>query len=302
MSNDPNNRWDPPEYLAVTERLFLENRASTLHHIQQAAYLSMAQVLDQVRTKFRDDPKVDGWFWRWIEEATPLNKATAERLLAIGKALKEEPDLAELTNKYTKTAAAFIAKLPPKSRSKVVQELIAQDFVLTTKQLSAVNDLPEVELERAEELVQQLQTTIAKAQLRAATAGTSQDRQNAKQQAAASDKRLQIALERLFEARAKVSELERTNSSRDNVEAALRAQIREQQVKLEEMSIDPQAKRKRAVAKTLVDAANGLDLLLSSLDKYQVDREDLGEEATRALERKMSLVQAKLLEVQMRET
>ena len=290
---DP-QQWDPPEYLAISEREFLKDRAQTLHHIQQAAYLSMSQVLVQVQDKFKNDPLVDGWFWRWIEEATPLNKALADRLLAIGKAVKEEPAIAELTRQYTHSSAAIVSRLPPKVRKRVVSELLEHNEILTSVQLRALTTAPEVELEAAEQLVQQLQTTIAKAQIRVATSASSVDRGNAKKSIDAGQRRLQLALEKLSEARAKVAELESNNDSQSKVEALLRAQLKQQQLKLEEATLDPEAKRKRALAKTLVDAANGLDLLLASLDKYSVDRADIGSEAASALERKMLLVQQKL--------
>jgi hypothetical protein len=268
-----------------------------MHSVQQVAYFTMAQILLQVQEKFKNDPKFDGWFTRWVDEATPLSKAQVDRLLPIAKAARENPEIVDLTKKYSHSAAAIISKLPSKVRTGLVSELVKINEVFTTEQLQSINESPEVELERAEELVQQLQITIAGAQLKAATAGSAQDRGNAKQQVKKSQTKLELALQRLSEARAKVNDLEKQRTSQDIIEEVLRKQIRAQQVQIEEANLDPEAKRKRAIARTVVDASNGLDLLLQSLDKYDLDKEELGEEAVRMLEKKMALVKSKLVKM-----
>jgi chromosome segregation ATPase len=299
MPNSDPKEWDPPQYLPVPERRFLVNRAETLHHIQESAYLAMGQVLLQVREKFKKDEKLDGWWQRWIEEATPLTKDQANNLIAIARGCQEDPEFVELTKAYAQSSTALIARLPPKVRSELVKTLNETKDRLSQQQLNAISSSPEVELEKAELLVQELHTNLAQITLKIATTDDPKKRNNAKSSKARTEGRLELAIQKLSEARRKVNSLEKERSTQELVVAQLQAQLRQQKVQMEEMSLDPAAKRKRAVAKTIVDASNGLDLLLQSLDKYEVDREDIGEEALRTIERKMSQVKAKLLEVRM---
>ena len=296
MKVDP-KEWDPPEYLPISSRNFLIDRAQTMHHVQQAAYLTMGQILLQVREKFKNDPKLDGWWTRWVEEATPLSRDSAGHLMAVASAAKEDPTFLDLSKEYTATCLSIVARLPHKLRSGVAKAIVEVDTHLTQDQLSAISSSPEAELCKAEELVQQLQTTIVSAQLRQQTTADSRERGNAKALVSKTTDRLDIALQRLSEARQKVNSLEKERSTQELVMDQLQAQLRQQQLKVEEMSLDPKAKRKRAVARTIVDATNGLDLLLSSIDKYQVDKDDIGAEAVKTIERKMAQVKAKLLEL-----
>ena len=297
MSNRDPNLWDPPQYLAVSDRKFLVDRAQTLHHIEQEKNIRMGAVLYQVRQHFSKDSKLDGWWQRWVEEATPLSVHEANDYIAIWNCVREVPDAAETFKQYTRTNSALIARLPPKVRTQMVEVLNNSEQQLTQQQLKDVSSSPEVELEKAEVAVQQLQANLASISLKVTSAKDAASKNNATNSKARTKDRLELALQKLSEARSKVNSLEKTRSTQDLVVAQLQSQLRNQQLKLEEMQLDPVAKRKRAVAKTIVDATNGLDLLLQSLDKYEVDRDDIGPEALSTIERKMAQVKAKLMEV-----
>ena len=293
---DP-NEWDPPQYLAISDRKFLVDRASTLHHIEHEKNIRMGAVLYQVREHFKNDDRLNGWWQRWVEEATPLSISQANDYIAIWRCVKEVPEAAETFKTYNRTNSAIIARLPPKVRSQMVEVLNNSVQQLTSKQLYAISDTPEIELEKCEVAVQELQTNLAQISLKVATASSTTDKNNAKQSQARTKDRLEIALQRLSEARSKVNSLEKQRSTQDLVVAQLKSQLLNQQLKNEELQQDPVAKRKRAVAKTIVDATNGLDLLLQSLDKYEVDKDDIGDEALKTIERKLAQVKTKLMEV-----
>ena len=296
MKIDP-KEWDPPEYLPISSRNFLIDRAQTMHHVQQAAYLTMGQILLQVREKFKSDPKLDGWWTRWVEEATPITHEHSTYLIKIAQACKDVPGLSELTSSLGSQSAATIARLPNTVRKDLVDHLRSSGTTLSHEQLRAFSKEPEVELEAVEEDVQRIQTKLAELKLTIATASDPKSKHNAQTAANRQRSRLDIALQRLSEARQKVNNLEKERSTQELVMEQLQAQLRQQQLKVEEMSLDPKAKRKRAVARTIVDATTGLDLLLSSIDKYQVDKDDIGAEAVKTIERKMAQVKAKLLEL-----
>lgn len=268
-----------------------------MHHVQQAAYLTMGQILLQVREKFKNDPKLEGWWGRWVEEATPVSHAHATFLIKIAEACKELPELQELTKTLGSQSTATIARMPPRFRKSLVEYLRESGEQLSHEQLREIQMSEEVELEAIEVQVQSLQTKVAEYRLTVATAADTKTKRTAQAGVKRSQDKLEIALNRLSEARQKVNSLEKERSTQELVMAQLQAQLRQQQLKVEEMSLDPKAKRKRAVARTIVDATNGLDLLLSSLDKYQVDKEDIGEEAIKTIERKMAQVKAKLIEI-----
>ena len=297
MSNRDPTLWDPPQYLAISDRKFLVDRAQTLHHIEDERNIKMGLVLYQVRQHFSKDSKLNGWWQRWIEEATPLSVHEANDCIAIWKCVREVPDAEQTFKEYTRTSSALIARLPPKVRSQLIDVLNNSEQQLTQQQLNAVASSPEVELEKAEVAVQELQSNLAAISLKVATAKDSTTKSNATNSKARTKDRLELALQKLSEARSKVNSLEKTRSTQELVVAQLQAQLRNQQLKLEEMQMDPVAKRKRAVAKTIVNASNGLDLLLETLDKYQVDKDEIGPEALSTIERKMAQVKAKLMEV-----
>jgi len=294
MKIDP-KEWDPPEYLPISSRNFLIDRAQTMHHVQQAAYLTMGQILLQVREKFKNDPKLDGWWCRWVEEATPLSATNAANLIKVAAMAKEIPGYIDACKGLSEHAARILAYLPKKTQKELVEYIRESGNSFTGDQLKDLGSSPEVELAAAEEQVQQLQQTIAEAQLKVALSSPGKERSDANQAKKRVATKLELALQRLSEARQKVNSLERERSTQELVMAQLQAQLRQEQLKVEEMSLDPDAKRKRAIAKTVVDATNGLDLLLASLDKYGVDRDDIGPEHIKVIERKMAQVKAKLL-------
>lgn len=292
---DPEN-WDPPEYLAISDRKFLTNRAQTIYNIQDAAYLAMGQVLLQVKEKFENDPKVDKWFTRWVEEATPLTRGMAYKLIKIAEGCRDLPEMVELLKTHQKTSAYLIAALPTKIRKGVVDELRATGAQLSIDELKSIGASPEADLADAEEIVLELQTKLAKASL-AYTTSTGQEKRNAASNKTRAKTQLELAIHRLSESRAKVKSLEKVRSTQDLVVEQLQRQILQKNLREEELQQDPLAKHKRAVAKTIVDASNGLDLLLQSLDKYEVNKEELGAEAIKAIERKMALVKVKLMKM-----
>ena len=108
--------------------------------------------------------------------------------------------------------------------------------------------------------------------------------------------RLSKALSKLQEKEAEVESLGKERSTQELILQTLQKQLKQKEVVIENMSLDPDAKRKRALAQTVVDATKGLDLLLASIDRYGTDKPELGAEAIATIERKMEEVKSKLLE------
>ena len=129
---DPIN-WDPPEYLPRGDQQFLINRASTMHKIQGAAWLSMGQILIQVREKFKSDSKLDGWWTRWIEEATPLDISMSARCIKIAQSVREVPEFKELCEKIAGTAADAISRLPKAIKRDLILAVLESGERLTIK-------------------------------------------------------------------------------------------------------------------------------------------------------------------------
>ena len=287
--------WDPPEYLPISDRRFLIDRAQTMHHVQQVAFLTMGQILLQVREKFKNDPNLNGWWMRWIDEATPINRPAVDMLMNIARAAQSSPEFLEMTQTHAKTVCGAVAKLPESIRRDVCKCIKETGQVLKTSQIEELANSPEVELAGLEEALMEAQIRLAEVNLKYANASDSQERSRAKRAVNLTQSRITMLQTRLSESRTKVKELEKIRSTQELLVSQLNRQVRKKELQLEETRLDPDAKRKRAVAKTIVQASNGLDLLLQSFDRYVIDKEDIGEEAIKSIELKLEQLKQKLM-------
>jgi hypothetical protein len=140
-----------------------------------------------------------------------------------------------------------------------------------------------------------MQATLIKGRLNQ-DKGSAQERSRKKYAANQVEQRLNDMLEKLAEAKLRLESQDKIVSLQELVLKQLQKQLRQKEVQLEEMNLNPKAKRDRDIARTIVDATKGLDLILATLDKYGTDKPDLGPEAIRMIERKMDLVKTKLIE------
>lgn len=287
------SEWDPPEHLSLSEREFLVDRAETINGIIARGYLEVGQVLLQVKRKFKADPDFQGWFSRWLEDCCPLNRAKASTLAIIAEKVEKDPTIKGLTESVGYTALYKALCLPTSSGHEIL-ELMKEGQSFSQGQLADVQNSPEVVLEAAQESAEDLQMKLIELELELATASPKQ-RLELSDKKGGLNRRLKKALTNLQQAKAEVESLEKTRSTLEILVNAQGKQLQAQQLQMENLSLDPEHKRKRALAQTVVDATKGLDLLLSSLDRFETDKPDLGLEAIKTIERKMEEVKAKLL-------
>ena len=294
MSKVAPKDWEPPDHLAISDRRFLVERAETIEHVVADAYFKVGQILLQVRRRFKSDPDAENWFPRWVAECTPFSYHKAMYLCRIVEKAEKDPRIAELSKQYAVSTLKAVVELPEKIRSEFLSAM-QEGHIVKQTDVSAVSKTAECEVERLEELVMQMQVTLMKGRL-AQTQGDSKARSKAKYSANQIEAKLNDYLEKLAEAKAELAQRDKQMSLQEVVLNQLKKQLRQQEVQLEEVSLNPKAKRERDMARTIVDATKGLDLILSTLDRYGTDKPDLGPEAIRMIERKMDLVKNKLLE------
>lgn len=275
--------WDAPEHLSLSERDFLVTRAEAIHGIVAKGYLDVGRVLLQVKRKFKRDPELNGWFQRWCNECLPFKYTKANVLAQIAEQAEEDPDIASITEATGWSVAYKILCLPSEAKTCFIEQVLQGETISRTD-VDRAASLPQVELEKAQELVDQLQATFLKCQLSDTT------------NAAAAKKRLAKALDQLAEKQKEVDSLGKSQTTQEAILAQLKRQLKQQEVQIEEINLDPEQKRKRALAKTVVDATTSLDLLLSAFDRYGTDKPELGAAAIKTIERKMAQVQQRLLE------
>jgi hypothetical protein len=276
--------WDAPEHLSLSERDFLVTRAEAIHGIVAKSYLDVGRVLLQVKRKFKNDPDMSGWFGRWCAECLPFTINTARTYIRIAEEVEGDPELLEVCANNGPTVLYRVLCLPTEARDAVIA-LLQDGEKVTVQQAKDMLQLPQVELEKAQELVDQLNTTLLKHQLKNDTYNEN-----------ATKRSLSKALQQLQEAEEKVASLGKSQSVQDAILAQLKRQLKQQEVQIEEINLDPEQKRKRSLAKTVVDATTSLDLLLSAFDRYGTDKPELGVAAIKTIERKLQQVQQRLLE------
>ena len=293
MPNNP-SEWDPPEHLSLSEREFLVDRAETISGIIARSYLEVGQVLLQVKRKFKADPDFQGWFSRWLEDCCPLSRTKATTLAIIAEKVEKDPTIKGLTESVGYTALHKALCLPTSSGHEVL-ELMKEGQSFSHGQLSEVQNSPEIVLEAAQESAEDLQMKLIELELELATASPKR-RLETQSKKTALNKQLKKSLTNLQKAKAEVELLEKSRTTLEILVNAQGKQLLAQKLQMENLTLDPEQKRKRALAQTVVDATKGLDLLLSSLDRFETDKPDLCLEAIKTIERKMDEVKSKLLE------
>jgi len=289
------NAWEPPEHLSLTERDFLVDRAETINGIIAKSYLEVGQVLLQVKRKFKRDPDLDGWFCRWIEETLPIGRVKCQTLAIIAEKVEEDRSLKDLTENVGYTALYQALLLPGSAREDMLEMLKAGETI-TQRDIREVGKQPEFILEAAQETVDELQMRLLDIEIELTTSSSEREKYDLKNRRSDTKQRLKRSLGKLREAEQQVDELEKIRSTQEVILNTLQKQLKQKDVLIENMSLDPEQKRKRALAQTVVDATKGLDLLLSSIDRYGTDKPELGIEAISTIERKMDEVKSKLLE------
>lgn len=286
--------WSPPDYLNLTERKFLVDRAETINGVIARSYLQVGQILLQVKRRFKRDPELDGWFDRWIEECLPFSRTKARTLALIAEAAEEDSELLSLTDSQSADKLYRLLCLPGKTRSELLTLLQNGEEVSNAK-IQEFGKQPEVILEAAQEKAEEIQMKLLELELSIPSLSGARE-YNAKAQRRGEQGRLKKALTQLQEAKDKVDDLEATRNTNEILVDLMRKKVKSQELYIENLTLDPIHKRKRALAQTVVDATKGLDLLLSSLDRYSTDKSDIGPEAIETIEKKMEQVKQRLSE------
>jgi len=291
MSKVLPSEWESPEHLSLSEREFLVDRAETINGIIVSGYLQVGQVLLQVKKKFKADPELNGWFKRWCDETLPFSYQQALQYARIAEECQTDPRIAEaaVTLKYS-VLYDIVSTMAQGAKESMIQAIL-NGSLLTKRDIAAIKQTPEVELEANEALIEQLEATLLRFQLKGDSRSASKTKQ-----------RLIKALNQLQEKQAAVDSLEKIRSTQDLVLLQLNKQLKKSQVVIENMSLDPDQHRQRDLARTVVDATRSLDMLLSSIDRYSTDKPELGLQAIETIERKMEEVKRKLLDHHARTT
>lgn len=295
---DPIN-WDPPAHIGISDRKFLVDRAETINGVMAGAYLTCGQILLQVKRKFQSDPQFErNWFKKWIEDTLPFSHATALYLAGIAEKAESDPQIVKLSLQVAQASMRLILELPFKYRTEVFNS-IEQGSSVTQSQIRELKQTTEVQCEAAQEAVTKIQSQIAQYSLQLATSSDATVRSNANDQLNRYEKKssLQKAVQKLSDLKREVASKDSKLTAQEVVVAQLQRQLRQRDVQVEQAVVDPQAKRKRAIARTVVDANRSLDLLLSTLDRYATDKDDIGDEAIKSIERKMTLIKSKLKKI-----
>lgn len=295
MSKVLPSEWEPPDHLSLSEREFLVDRAETIHGIIAASYLQVGQVLLQVKRKFQADPELNGWFTRWVDETLPFSRTKATTLARLAEECEADSRLVELSQSRSYALLYKAVCLPGKFKDEAIDQLLAGTDLKDTD-IRALQKEPEVECAAAQEVVERLQESILQYELRVLGAANVYERDNLKSAQWAVKKKLAKALQQLQEKQEALNKLESQRSTQEVILNQLAKQLKKQQVIIENMSLDEDQHRQRGLARTVLDATRGLDLVLSSLDRYSTDKPELGLQAIETIERKLDEVKRKLLD------
>ena len=282
MSMISPSEWDAPDHISLSEREFLVDRAETINGIIAASYLQAGQVLLQVKRKFQRDPELNGWFTKWMDDTLPFSSVHGYHLMRLAEQVEDDPEMAKACTLTNQTVMVKISSFPSKIKAEILSQ-ISGDLRPTVAQLNDLGKEPEVQLIRTEELVEEIETTLLRYELTGNTSAVGKQK-----------KRLAKAMKQLQEQQAVIDQLQSKRTMQDVVMQRLQKQLNQRQVEIENMCLDPQQNRKRELARTVVDATRGLDLLLSTIDRYGTDKPELGLEAIETIERKLQEVKQKL--------
>ena len=282
MSMISPSEWDAPDHISLSEREFLVDRAETINGIIAASYLQAGQVLLQVKRKFQRDPELNGWFTKWMDDTLPFSSVHGYHLMRLAEQVEDDPEMAKACTLTNQTVMVKISSFPSKIKAEVLSQ-ISGGVRPTITQLNDLGKEPEVQLIRTEELVEEIETTLLRYELTGNTSAAGKQK-----------KRLAKAMKQLQEQQAVIDQLQSKRTMQDVVMQRLQKQLNQRQVEIENMCLDPQQNRKRELARTVVDATRGLDLLLSTIDRYGTDKPELGLEAIETIERKLQEVKQKL--------
>ena len=282
MSMISPSEWDAPDHISLSEREFLVDRAETINGIIAASYLQAGQVLLQVKRKFQRDPELNGWFTKWMDDTLPFSSVHGYNLMRVAEQVEDDPEMAKACTFTNQTVMVKISSFPSKIKAEILSQ-ISGDLRPTVAQLNDLGKEPEVQLIRTEELVEEIETTLLRYELTGNTSAVGKQK-----------KRLAKAMKQLQEQQAVIDQLQSKRTMQDVVMQRLQKQLNQRQVEIENMCLDPQQNRKRELARTVVDATRGLDLLLSTIDRYGTDKPELGLEAIETIERKLQEVKQKL--------
>ena len=296
MSKVAPKDWESPDHLSLTERDFLVDRAETINGIVARSYLEVGQVLLQVKKKFKRDPDLVGWFKRWVEEITPITYKQAHVYTRIAEEVEANPEFASVVKDITSPHVFYEILTTKGVAQEVILDAIRNGEKVTGPDVKQIKGLPSVQLDRLKDNVESMEMVLFDLEMEALVTDNPYAKSQANIKIRQTKERLRKAQRLLSEKEAEVEELQSTCTTQEQVLQVLRKQIKQKEVVIENMSLDPVAKRDRALAQTVVDATKGLDLLLNTLDRYGTDKPELGSEAISTIERKMDLLKERLLE------
>ena len=291
MATEP-VEWAAPTHISTGDRDFLEDHASLMWNVVSGTYLTLGQILSKVKKHFKRDPDLQGWFRRWCDECTPVSHVLAWQLITIAEAANDDPEYTSLTRTTAKAIMLEVAKLPEKYKDRVV-EVLTQGHTVGRDSLREFSKHPYVEQERLNELVYGLEEKLTDLKVQLFTAdGTKKP--SLDMNVSRTTKLLNQALSDLNDATLKSKDLESKKVTAEMLVATLRKEIKTRDIQLNEILKDPKKESARALGKMQVELTQALDGMLSTLDRYDITRDDLSEAAARKIQDKLDLVYAKL--------
>lgn len=287
------SEWAAPSHLSQGDKDFLEDCAEMMWGIVSSSYLALGQILLKVKNKFRRDPELNGWFTRWVDEVTPLSIKQVEVLTKIAEEAINDAEFGELTKTVNKTIMVEVAKLPAKYKDKV-KDVLKEGHSVSRDDIREFSSHPYVEAERLEELILKFQADLVSLKVKGITAKDDKEKDKYSKEARRTDERLLKALSELRDVKDKCTELEKQQVTQEMLVNVLRKEIKNRQLKIEELQADFYAEKQRAVARLQIDLNRALDGVLATFDRYTITKEEMPEDVAKKLQDKMDLIHAKL--------
>lgn len=289
---EPPQRWAPPSYFSINDVAFLNDRRETIEAIRAESALMQGRVLLQVKRRFNKDQKLEEWFYPWAMEACGVTtRLKVQSLVAVAEAAEDNPAVIEALDKGALNTVYRTLGLPKKIINSVLKK-IAEGETFTNTDFKEINALPEVELLKAEQHVDELDALVTKWKLRKLQLDVGTTEYNL------ANKNLRRNNTKLEKAKAKMNELRERNESltvkmtaQEAVMRQLSRQLNEATVRYEQATQDPMGFLNRTKAKAVVEAERALSEAIASVERLSGD---VPPDTRRSLQMKLAKLNASL--------
>lgn len=273
MSPSPADRWDPPAHLSISEREYLENAAQNILLIQEGAALSIGKQLLEIKRRFQRDPQLGKWFTRWVKEKTCLTLNQATVWLRLAEESESNDSVRKLLEDGASEDVLYRTALLPKEYKEAILESLLKGIEISRQEVEDLKESPFVKLDKMEEIVYQLHAELADVTRR--QVNQTGDKRSLSAKKRGIEGRLEKALAELAVAKAEAKQAKADGDSKAETISFLRREVRNERLRNEQLTADPDSENERMCAKALVDMTQSTEALMKAFALFEAIKDNM---------------------------